>query len=571
MTQNLSPLLLSLAMLVKAALFTAYCLVVGRAARKLVSRNGSTSVTGEASCFLDAFFDIGTGMSLLTLLLFVLGVASMLNIIATSATLLIAVLVALAYLRRNGGVCAVGASGEGPLDWMRIADAVFVAGLFVCVVLLAVKPPGMWDDTMYHLPYARHYLQSGAISMNPHLRFPLFPHNANLLLTLGLMYGNEIDAQVIATLPLFVISLGLMAACKVFIRSASARYMAVVLFLALAPVHEAIGYAYIDNVLALYCWGAALALALWLRTDTSSTHWLLVCGVLAGSAAGTKLFGGVVAVIIGMYLLLVIRRLRVTMIYVWSTLLFGIGWYVRSFYISGDPVHPAGGNVFGHYIWNAADLLSQQQEQSTHGVEKSLLHIGGALQKAGALLLVPALLLVIQPVVRRKSVQFLYVTFVAYLLFWLYFTQVARYLAPILATGAFLSVLFIYQAGLQSTLQRLSKAVAAKLPSAWSRRLAALMLTGFGVVLAGLSYRAVPPTVANWDATLKGRAGYEIMTAATALMPLHGKVLLQVGYENAFYFFNGTAIGDWFGPGRYNNTLVCEAKCRIAPPERWSR
>ena len=30
-----------------------------------------------------------------------------------------------------------------------------------------------------------------------------------------------------------------------------------------------------------------------------------------------------------------------------------------------------------------------------------------------------------------------------------------------------------------------------------------------------------------------------------------GDRLVQVGFENRFYFFRGTLVGDWFGPGRY--------------------
>jgi len=43
---------------------------------------------------------------------------------------------------------------------------------------------------------------------------------------------------------------------------------------------------------------------------------------------------------------------------------------------------------------------------------------------------------------------------------------------------------------------------------------------------------------------------------------------VHVGYENAVYFFEGTAVGDWFGPGRYSQMLNCAEVCRVASPER---
>lgn len=552
-----------LALLAKATVFTAFCLVLGAASQKFIRRSGCLC-GDQQGLFLSMFFSLSTGMCVITVILFLLGLSSLLSPGATALVLVVTQAIAAGYLWRRSESPTTVIAANQLLDWKLLAQCVFFAGLFVLVVLIAVCPPGKWDDTSYHLPYARYYIDNHAIVMNPYLRFPLFPHNGNLLFSLGLMYGTETDAQVLATLPLFVISLGLFGACHALLGSTSAGYLSVVVFFALGPVKEALGYAYVDNILALYTWGATLALALWLREPTESTHWLLTCGLLAGTAAGTKLFGGVMAFLIGLYLLMVVRKMRPTLIYTVTTLLFGLGWYVRSLYISGDPVHPAGGNIFGHFLWNAGDLLSQQQEQSTHGAEKGLFNIFGALQTAGILLLVPALLVFVQPVAWRRPTNFLYITFVFYLLFWMMSSQVARYLAPVLGLGAFLSVWFLYQAGLKTSLRGLHGQTWAP----WLRGAGNLAVASCGLIMVYSGLKLVPPQLVNWDTVLRGRPGYEIMISATAQIPVHGKILLQVGYENAFYFFKGTAIGDWFGPGRYSNTLICEAKCRIAPAEQ---
>jgi hypothetical protein len=559
--QHLSAVLFSIALLAKASLFMVCCMVLGGAARRLISRVTGAVVSEEPFAYLRPFFDITVGMGVLTAVLFLLGIGSVLSIAVTSAVLIVMMLASVLYLARSARNTVANVRSSRFVDWTILAQGVFFAGLFVLVVCIAVGPPGHWDDTSYHLPYARHYIDNHAIVMNPYLRFPLFPHNGNLLFSLGLMYGTAADAQVIATLPLFVISLGLFGACQLFIRSSFAGYIAVLCFFALGPVKEALGYAYIDNILALYCWGAMLAMALWLRNNGESGHLLVVSAVLAGSAAGTKPFGGVMAFLIGLYLLVLVRRSRQTAIYALTTLLFGVGWYVHSFYISGDPVHPLGGNIFGHYLWNAADLASAAQEQSTHGAEKSLLNIFSILRTAGVLLLIPALLVLLHPAGWRKPVFFLSVLFIIYFLFWLFSSQVARYLAPILPAGAFLSVLFIYQAGLGASLNRLGNLVA----KPWLARVGDAIVAVCGLTMIWAGSQLVPAQLTNWDARLKARAGYEVMTAANDLMPQYGKVMLQVGYENAFYFFKGTAIGDWFGPGRYTTMLRCAAQCQVAP------
>jgi len=57
------------------------------------------------------------------------------------------------------------------------------------------------------------------------------------------------------------------------------------------------------------------------------------------------------------------------------------------------------------------------------------------------------------------------------------------------------------------------------------------------------------------------------MQHANQLIPQHGNRLLQVGFENAVFFYNGIVIGDWFGPGRYRQMMQCTDECRLIAPE----
>jgi hypothetical protein len=559
-----SPLFFTLTLIGKALLFVLYCAVLGRASLGLIKKGTGDALVESTNEFLRLFFDICVGMAALTFVLFLLGLSSLLSLTACTLTLALLFMGAVVYLRRGPGTLWLKVPGASSFSGFNTAHFLVFFCLFVFVVLVAVQPPGHWDDTSYHLPYARHYVENHVIAVNPFLRFPLFPHNGNLLFSLGLMYGTDTDAQVLATLPLFVTSVGLFGACQLFIRSTSAAYLAVGVFLALGPIHDTLGYAYIDNLLALYAWAATLALAIWLRKPRDSNAWLIICGVLMGTAAGTKLFGAVLAVFVGLYLLLAVRQWRVVLIYACSTLFFGIGWYVRSFYISGDPVHPAGGNYFGHYLWNAADLLSQLQEQSTHGAVKNPFSIFSALQAAGISILIPALGVIAQTNGRRRSVLFLYIVFALYLSFWLLSAQVARYVAPVFALGSFLSVFFLYQAGLGLSLRQL-KQYSGQRVLKWVSVLGVLACV---LSLGNFAAKSVSVKLANWDASLAARSGYKVMGAANFLRPQYGDKLMQLGFENAIYFFKGTVIGDWFGPGRYANMILCAERCQLAPAEQ---
>ena len=562
MLQN-NPILLSLMLLAKTSLFAAGCLLVGRAVREHLESALAVCAEEQTPGSLVAFIDISLGMGLLTMALFLLGISSMLSTPITGLVVFLMLGASVFQCRRSfASVLSANTRSWFPA-WTKVAQYLFFAGLLILVILLAVNPPGHWDDTSYHLPYARYYVENHAIAINPYLRFPLFAHNGDLLFSLALMYGSTTDAQALATLPLFVIALGLFGAGQVFAWSALVGYLAVLLYFTLGPVGEALGYAYIDNTLALYCWGTVVSFAMWLRDSKRGIHWLVICAILAGTATGTKLFGGVVAVMVGLYLLACVRQTTPTVLYALITLLFGIGWYARSFYISGDPVHPLGGNIFGHFLWNAADLASAAQEQGTHGADKNFLHVITAFQKAGVLPLLPALLFVAHPQGRHKPLLFVYFIFVLYLLFWFFSSQVSRYLAPSLPAGAFLCALFLYHAVLKGGLRKIPAAQFDLLAS----RIGALALVAAGIGMVFWGAQRVPSQLANWEARLKGRAGYDIMTAANELMPQHGNVMVQVGYENAVYFFKGTLIGDWFGPGRYSGMLHCAERCEIASAE----
>ena len=63
-----------------------------------------------------------------------------------------------------------------------------------------------------------------------------------------------------------------------------------------------------------------------------------------------------------------------------------------------------------------------------------------------------------------------------------------------------------------------------------------------------------------------------MLSRANELRSRFGDRLVQVGFENGFYFFRGTLIGDWFGPGRYSQMMICNASgCGLVDPLRMKK
>jgi hypothetical protein len=513
---------------------------------------------------LELFLWSALGLSAASAALFVLALVGQLRADVLAMVFALMLLLALVHLWRIDR--APGRREPWPLP---LPSGLVVWG-FVCLLVglvwWSVRPPGMWDDTSYHLPYARHYLEQGGLSVNPYLRFPLFPHHANLWFAAGLMAGSDVLAQVLASaVPTALTALGVFGVCQWLLSSIRTGCLAVALLMSAAPLHEALGYAYVDHLLMLFVWAAMVALALAAQAGADARRWIVLCGLLAGTAASTKTFGALVSVLIGFAILLMPGlRWRAAWPYALAVALSGLGWYVRSAVISGDPVHPLGGNLFGHYLWTAADLQAQHQEQATHGVARDWWRLPQGMVAAGLTLLLPAFLVPLHP--RLRSVAWLAwaLLFVAYALIWHTSTQVARYMTAVLPVGAVLVAALCWS---------LTEPLRSRLPvlvplgRRAAQGLSGLVLVSLVVPLVG-AFDGLSVRLAQWDATLAARSGHEIMRRASALKDIHGPRLVHVGYENAVYFFEGTAVGDWFGPGRYSQMLNCAEVCRVASPER---
>ena len=156
-------------------------------------------------------------------------------------------------------------------------------------------------------------------------------------------------------------------------------------------------------------------------------------------------------------------------------------------------------------------------------------------------------------------------------MFWFFAAQVDRYLAPVFAVASFLSAYFLYRAALGPLLG------AAISKRAWlgnPHLPAALSLVAL-IPAAAYLYMKAQYGMAKWDEALQKQNAYPLFEEANKLSPLFGLRLVQVGFENDIYFFNGTAIGDWFGLARYSNMMKCPYNyahrhtidhCQMLPP-----
>lgn len=505
--------------------------------------------------YLSAAFALMAGCLASILIIFTLGILALLTpgfIIATHiAALICATLMVSRDIKKT-------------LSLITLPVGIELGLISICLLVVAIlswQPPGLWDDTSFHLPLVRFYLEQEAIVLQEYLRFPLFPQNINMLMLLGLVIGDTVTAQAFASVPWFVAMIGLMGASLWLMGNALPGILLAIPLLLFGPMAETPGFAYVDLGLAMFCWGGCLALAVAVHqgpNQRAGIYWAFLAGALLGAATGSKLFGAVYTAILGATLLFFNRDFKFIASLVAGGLLSGSWWYVRSYLVSGDPVHPVGGAYFGYFLWNHDDLIHQTAEQHQHGVPSALVNLWPALVTAKVelwILVIPGLLMTGVP----KVIRLMQVSVIGYFVFWFFVSQVARYLAPIAVPALFLAGYSLYRIFIF-----IGKPLVLPPLSAWSARASQLLIL---VVLLLLARGFIEQRNFAWADRLATKNGYPQLQEANKLIPQYGNRLLQIGFENAAYFYNGTIIGDWFGPGRYRSMMSCDALACYALPE----
>lgn len=431
------------------------------------------------------------------------------------------------------------------------SDIFLLVSVFVILMLRAFQAPGHWDDVSYHLPLARLFVEHQGLAVSEHLRFPYFPANMQLLFSAGLLLSGDVLAQMLATLPVFITLIGLAGVAHWLLGSSAWGYIAGVLYITLDPVRQTLGFAYVDNGLALFCTAALIGVAVWLRLGMQGNRWLIFSGLVAGVAGGIKLLGLVFAAVLSLAILAASRKWRAPWVFGLMCAAVAGGWYLRSYLLSGDPVHPIGGPVFGFHLWSLEDLVSQQGEQSRHGVPKHWYNFFAAFSHAHLQVVWGALAAIVFAPRLPRPVVMLWAVLVMFCLFWFSVSQVNRYLIPALPLACFLAVTFALELWRTTGWPAL---LTHRLPVRGA--LLGTMVAWVGVASVTVFLAVGWTRQPSIQAQLNAQPAYLLSKKADDVAAQFGPQMMNVGFENAHYFYKGQLLGDWFGKNRFTDYAV---------------
>jgi 4-amino-4-deoxy-L-arabinose transferase-like glycosyltransferase len=229
-------------------------------------------------------------------------------------------------------------------------------------MLLCFVPPTLqteWDSLSYHLAVPKLYWMEGRIHYIAFSHHAQFPMTAQMLYLLGLGLTN-LKSTAVAKLFhwLFFVLCQLTLLCwGTATKQRSLRHglFAAAFFASLPIAFFEATTAYVD--LALTAYGLLCLFAISRFHSQPDGKWLIIAGIFAGAAAGTKYTGLLLVGLLFPFGAWAIWRTReprwsYLALGVFLALLFAAPWYVKNWLWTGNPVFPFAYSVFGGKNWS---------------------------------------------------------------------------------------------------------------------------------------------------------------------------------------------------------------------------
>ncbi|MEK6409359.1 MAG: glycosyltransferase family 39 protein [Acidobacteriota bacterium] len=513
-------------------------------------------------------FSIALGLGVLAYVVFTLGLCGLLNPAMLISLLLIGLLICRrvwwGWLSR---VRDAETGVDGTNKRQALSVVVVLSILFLPLVILPLYPPTAWDATMYHLAYAKIYVQNHQLVLTPYLRFPVFPQNNEMLFTLALQVQDDVLAQLVEFLMMAVLVAAMIAfGWRFFSRRAGLWAGAILLQ---SPLVIWLGtVAYVELGLMLFV--MMTVYALWNFLESRQQHWLILAGAFCGLAMGTKytgLFFLLVLTVVALFAGWKRRNLWQSLRPLALAIVIFAPWIVRNFYYTKNPLFPffydVFGRAFGYELWKPEDFHEMHRAiYSQLGVGKDIealillpWNLVAHWRSFGALisplcLFAPHLLFIFG--IARERTRGLLTIGAAFTLYWFFAVQDPRHLMPALpllslATAAsFDSLLLRWPSPQRLTSHKLATILGALL----------LLAPGWAWTLLRLRERGpLPVSAQQRDAYLTREL--PSYPAYKLLNDLKGRDyrLYALRDERMAYFADGVFMGDHFGPAKYTRIL----------------
>ena len=225
----------------------------------------------------------------------------------------------------------------------------------------ALAPVTGSDSVTYHYAIPKLYIKSHEIYYIPNM-YANQPMAFQMLYMLGMLLYADTLSSLFTYLAGILVVLGIYVVAKEYL-SSSIGLLAAVLFYTTPLVTYVTGAGSPELGLTLFTFlGVYSSLKWWKEEDNK---WLILCGIFAGFAAGTKYYGLFAIVALGITVLAaslsrvwqkgqvqISKPLMAGIIFLVPALLVASPWYLKNLIYVGNPVFPALYSIFGGKDYN---------------------------------------------------------------------------------------------------------------------------------------------------------------------------------------------------------------------------
>src|ERR1700681_298876 len=166
--------------------------LLGLTATAFVLGRGATRALGLAfSGRLEkAVISTVLGLALAVYLLFLLGLAGRLQAVPVLLAAALVHIFGTPVWRETWEDLRAGGFRPG---W--VAGLSLVTLVVIPLALPALYPPSAFDATLYHLPFAKAFVETGGLPYLADRRFPVFPQANEILFAAVMLFGRDVAAQ----------------------------------------------------------------------------------------------------------------------------------------------------------------------------------------------------------------------------------------------------------------------------------------------------------------------------------------------------------------------------------------
>ncbi|HYV51368.1 MAG TPA: phospholipid carrier-dependent glycosyltransferase, partial [Dongiaceae bacterium] len=219
-------------------------------------------------------------------------------------------------------------------------------GLLLALALwTAWVPPHQYDALVYHLPLPAAYLRTGRLLNLEHLIYSHFPQNAEMLFALGLSTGSELLPQLLSWFAT-ALSVGWVFTQAKGRVSPKTAWLASLIVASHASVMILAGTAYVEAFVMLWLTAAVLSWVRGIETQEARGRraWLMLAGVFAGLAVGTKYTAGICAASLAIFSLVRWMQKKADesepLLFAIPAAICGAPWLIKNWILLGNPVFP---------------------------------------------------------------------------------------------------------------------------------------------------------------------------------------------------------------------------------------